>query len=76
MKMLSDGRKGRLTARAQPADEEWVVQYGEVRLLTATDADAAALGMTQEALAEKWAADLNAALAKLQGSTGDADNPK
>lgn len=75
VKMLSDGRKGRLTAQATQVGGEWVVQYGELRLVTATSADAAPLGVTPQALAEKWAADLNQALLKLKSPTGDANNP-
>lgn len=76
VKMLSDGRKGRMTAQAAQVGNDWVVKYGELRLVTATAADACALGLTPQALAEKWTADLNVALLKLKSATGDANNPK
>lgn len=71
-KMLSDGRKGPVTARAANVQGEWEVQYGGQRLVTATSADAAALGLTPQRLAEKWAADLNKSLLKLKSPTGTA----
>lgn len=72
VKMLSDGRKGRLTAVAAQAGDEWVVKYGELCVVTVTGADAAANGLTPQAQAERWTADLNRALAKLAGSTAAA----
>lgn len=74
--MLSDGRKGRVLAKAMLVDGQWAVQYGELRLTTATAADAEALGLTPQQLAEKWAAGLNKALLKLKSSTGSAHATK
>jgi len=67
--MLSDGRKGKLTARTVETPGGWMVKYGELRVVTATSLDAAANGTTAEKLATKWAADLNIALGKLKSST-------
>lgn len=71
VRMLSDGRKGRLTAQAVQKGGEWTVEYGDVQVVTATAADAAANGnMTTEALAKQWADTLNAALTKMKSPTG------
>ncbi|MEN6641348.1 MAG: hypothetical protein ABFE08_02770 [Armatimonadia bacterium] len=69
--MLSDGRKGRLTAQAVLKGDEWTVKYGDVQVVTVTSGDAAANGnIAIEALANQWAATLNAALAKMKSPTG------
>lgn len=69
--MLSDGRKGRLTAQAVQKGEEWIVKYGDVQVVTVTAGDAAANGnMTTEALANQWVAALNAALNRMKSPTG------
>lgn len=71
VRMLSDGRKGRLTARAVQVGGDWVIQYGDVQVVTVTAGDALANGnMTTEALAKQWAATLNAALGKMKSPTG------
>ena len=74
--MLSDGRKGRLTAQAVEENGEWVIRYGELKLLTVTSGDAILNCSTRPILAQRWTNDLNVALLKLKAPTGDANNPK
>lgn len=71
VRMLSDGRKGRLRAEAVPVGKEWAVQYGDVQVVTATAGDAMGSGnKSTQALAMRWAATLNTALDKLKEDTG------
>jgi hypothetical protein len=72
VEMLSDGRKGRLTAQAVEQDGEWIIRYGELKLLNVSQADASLNCSTRPILARRWANDLNAALLKLKAPTGDA----
>lgn len=74
--MLSDGRKGRLTAQAVEENGEWIIRYGELKLLTVTSDDATLNCSTRPILAQRWANDLNVALLKLKAPTGDGNNPK
>lgn len=71
VKALSDGKYVPSTASAVAAGKEWVVMFRGLRLVTATEQDAAANGTTMEKLAKSWAAALNAALPRLKGPTGE-----
>lgn len=74
--VLSDGRQGRLQAKAVQQGNEWVVLYGEQRVVTATSCDAAFnAGTSPEKLANMWADNLNAAMAKLKSNTDVSATP-
>jgi len=69
VQMLSDGKYVPTVARPEPVGKQWVVMFGKVRLVTVTNADAAASKTTPQVLAGIWADKINAQLAKLKGPT-------
>jgi hypothetical protein len=73
VKMLSDGKYKPTTAEAFCDAGKWVVKFGAVTLVTATEEDATANRTTPELLARAWAAKLNGLLGKLKGPTGTVE---
>lgn len=70
--VLSDGRKAKLHPTAVPVGVNWAVKYGDLTVVEATPTDAVLNHSTPQLLATAWAADLDAALAKLKAPTGAA----
>ena len=70
VRMLSDGSYNKATAAPQAVDGQWVVMFGNQRVVTATAEDAAANKATPEQLVTSWSARLNSLLPTLKGSTG------
>lgn len=70
VRMLSDGSYSKAKAAPQAVDGQWVVMFGNQRVVTATADDAAANKATPEQLVTAWSARLNSLLPTLKGSTG------